>query len=67
MYQGIFSSILYAGLGLVMLMVVYVIIDMMTPGRLQKHLTEEKNVALAVVVGSAFIGVSIIIAAAIHG
>lgn len=61
------STVVYAFLGLLLCFIVYKIIDMMTPGHLSKQLTEDKNMALAIVIGSLMIGVSIIIAAAIHG
>ncbi len=64
---GVLSSLIYAFLGILLCFFVYKIIDMMTPGHLAKQLAHEKNVALAIVVGAVMLGVSIIIAAAIHG
>ncbi len=60
------STLIYAGIGIGLCFLVYMLIDIMTPGHLAKQLAHEKNVALAIVVGAIMLGVSIIIAAAIH-
>ena len=44
----------------------FIIVDKLTPYDLWKQLVEEKNTALAIVVGAAALGICIIIAAAIH-
>ena len=41
-------------------------IDAITPYHLWKELVEEKNVALAIVVGAIAISIAIIVSAAIH-
>jgi putative membrane protein len=64
---GLISTLIYAGVGIILCFLVYMLIDMMTPGHLAKQLAHEKNIALAIVVGAVMLGVSIIIAAAIHG
>lgn len=64
---GLLSTVVYAFVGIVLCFLVYKMIDMMTPGHLAKQLAHEKNIALAIVVGATMLGVSIIIAAAIHG
>lgn len=60
------NSIVYAILGIVIFIVGFIIVDKLTPYDLWKQLVEEKNLALAVVVGAAALGVCQIIAAAIH-
>jgi putative membrane protein len=60
------NSIVYALLGIVIFVVGFIIVDKLTPYDLWKQLVEEKNLALAIVVGAAALGVCIIIAAAIH-
>jgi putative membrane protein len=60
------NSVIYAFIGIVIFVVGFIIIDKLTPYDLWKQLVEEKNLALAVVVGFATLGISIIIAAAIH-
>lgn len=60
------NSVIYAVLGIVIFVVGFLIVDRLTPYDLWKELVHEKNVALAIVVGSATLGICIIIAAAIH-
>jgi putative membrane protein len=60
------NSIVYALLGIVIFVVGFIIVDKLTPYDLWKQLVEEKNLALAIVVGAAALGICIIIAAAIH-
>ena len=62
----IVNSILYAVIGIVIFIVGFIIVDKLTPYDLWKQLVEEKNLALAIVVGCATLGTCIIIAAAIH-
>jgi hypothetical protein len=63
----IFGTILYAVIGVVVLWIAFILIDKLTPYHLWHQLVEEKNVALAIVVGALFIALGMIIAAAIHG
>ena len=61
------GTILYAVIGVVVLWLAFIIIDWITPYKLWEQIVEEKNMALAVVVGSMFLALGLIIAAAIHG
>ena len=61
------GTVLYAVIGVVVLWLSFVVIDKITPYDLWKEIVEEKNLALGVVVGSMFIALGLIIAAAIHG
>ncbi len=60
------NAVLYAVLGIIILVVSFIIVDKMTPYDLWKEVVEEKNMALAVLVGFMSLGVSIIIASAVH-
>ena len=60
------NSLIYALLGVVIFITSFIIVDKLTPYDLWKQLVEEKNIALAIVVGSAALGICLIIAAAIH-
>jgi putative membrane protein len=62
-----FNSILFAFVGVMVFWLCFVIIDKMTPYDLWAELVEKKNVALAIVVGAMCLGISIIVAAAVHG
>ncbi len=61
------GSFLYTMIGLIVFAISFIILDKATPGNLWKDLIEEKNTALAVVIGSVAIGISMIISAAIQG
>ena len=45
----------------------FAVIDTLTPYNLWKEISQDKNVALAIVVGAMSLGICTIIAAAIHG
>lgn len=63
----VFGSILYALIGVIIFWLCFVIIDKITPYDLWKELVEKQNVALGMVVAAMALGISIIVAAAIHG
>jgi uncharacterized membrane protein YjfL (UPF0719 family) len=62
-----FGSILYALVGVVVFWLAFVVIDKITPYDLWQELVEKQNVALGIVVGAMCLGISIIVAAAVHG
>ena len=61
------NSVLFSLLGVVVFWVSFMAIDTLTPYQLWKEISEDKNVALAIVVGAMSLGICTIIAAAIHG
>ncbi len=68
MKPGIFvGSILFALIGVMVFWICFVIIDTLTPYDLWKEIIEEKNVALAIVVGAMCIAIGLIVSAAVHG
>ncbi len=62
-----FGSILYALIGVFIFWVSFVIIDKITPYNLWEEIIQKQNVALGIVVGAMALGLSIIVAAAVHG
>jgi uncharacterized membrane protein YjfL (UPF0719 family) len=62
-----FGSMLYALIGVLVFLICFVIVDKLTPYQLWQQIVGEKNVALAIVVGSIAIAIGLIVAAAIHG
>ncbi len=64
--HALLNAIVYAVLGIVIFGGAFVLIDKLTPQDLWREISEEKNVALAILVGLMSLGVCIIIAAAIH-
>lgn len=65
--QYLLSALEFSLLGVVIFFVCFWIVDRLTPYSLTKELLEKQNVALAIVVGSMALGISIIISAAIRG
>ena len=61
------GSMLYALIGVVIFWLSFVIIDKITPYNLWQELVEKQNMALGMVVAAMSLGISIIVAAAIHG
>jgi putative membrane protein len=61
------GSILFALIGVVIFWISFVIIDKITPYNLWEELVEKQNMALGMVVAAMSLGISIIVAAAIHG
>jgi len=60
------NSLLYSLLGVVLFWVSFIVIDKITPYDLWRELIQERNVALAIVVGAMCLGIAIIVASAIH-
>ncbi len=61
------NSLIYSGIGILVFVVGFFILDMLTPGKLWQEINEKQNRAVAIFAGSVAVGISIIIAAAIHG
>lgn len=60
------SAAVFAGLGVVLFVLAFVIIDLLTPGKLWDEIVNKHNQAGAILIGSVAIAMGIIIAAAIH-
>ncbi|OXA92740.1 DUF350 domain-containing protein [Flavobacterium hercynium] len=65
--QPIINSIVYSLVGIVILLVVYFIIEKITPENTWKEVVEKNNIAVAIVLAAFIIGISMIVSAAIHG
>ncbi|MBP0578068.1 DUF350 domain-containing protein [Labrys sp. LIt4] len=62
------ASLVYSGIGILVFVVAFVLLDLLTPKvQVWKELCEKRNMALAVFLGSVALGIAIIIASAIHG
>jgi len=64
--RNIELALVFALIGIVVFVLSFVIIDRMTPYDLWREIVQEKNMALAVLIGAMSIGICIIIAAAVH-
>ncbi len=67
MLGGLIATLVYSLIGIVMFAVSFLIIRLVTPFSLRKEIEEDQNTALAILIGSVILGLSIIIAAAIGG
>lgn len=63
----VFQVIVYVILGLALFAAAYLIIDKVTPFSLGQELLEKKNTAVAIALAAVFIGIALILAAAIQG
>jgi putative membrane protein len=60
------EAVVFSVLGLLLYAVGFVVIDKLTPYKLWHEIIEGKNIALAILIGAAVLGLSNIIAAAVH-
>jgi uncharacterized membrane protein YjfL (UPF0719 family) len=63
---NVIAAIVFAAIGIVILFGSFLAIDRLTPYALWKEIIDEHNTALAILVGALALGISIIVAAAIH-
>ncbi|MFN6377712.1 MAG: DUF350 domain-containing protein [Flavobacteriales bacterium] len=63
----IISSIVYSGIGILILIISFVIVEKIAPENLWKEIVQNKNTALALMAGAFMIAIAIIISSAIHG
>ncbi|HJW32424.1 MAG TPA: DUF350 domain-containing protein [Holophagaceae bacterium] len=61
------TAVIFAGLGLVLFAIMWLLIVKLTPFSIRKEIEEDQNTSLAVLIGSVFLSIAIILAAAIHG
>ncbi|WP_156308806.1 DUF350 domain-containing protein [Sphingobacterium endophyticum] len=66
-FKGIAASVIYSLIGIIILLLAYLLIEKLTPEKSWQEIVQNKNVALAIVFASFILGISIIIAASIHG
>lgn len=60
------NALIYALLGIAIFLFCFFLVDKMTPYHLWREIVEDKNVALAILIGAISLGMCIIIAAAVH-
>ena len=61
------TTVVFAVFGILVFALAYFIILKITPFSIRKEIEEDHNTALAIVIGSVILGISLIISAAIHG
>ena len=67
MMNSLCSAILFALVGMVVLVSFFMIFDKLTPGNLWKQVITEKNQAVAIFMGAFIIALAMIISSAIKG
>ncbi len=63
---ALLGSVVFALFGVLVFWVCFIVIDKLTPYNLWMEIVEKQNKALALVVAAMCLGISIIVAAAIH-
>jgi putative membrane protein len=64
----VISAMIFAGIGLAVFIISFMLLDILTPkANIWKELIEKQNVALAIFLGAVAYGIATIIASAIHG
>lgn len=63
---SLLNAIVYAVLGVVILVISFLAWDKITPYNLWKEIVEEQNTALAIFAGMMALGIAVIVAAAVH-
>lgn len=65
-FTSMLNALVYAVIGIVILIAGFMAWDKVTPYNLWKEIVEEQNVALAIFAGLMALGIAIIVAAAVH-
>ena len=64
----VYSALIFSGIGMVIFIISFVLFDVITPRvSIWKELIEKQNIAVAIFLGAIAIGLSTIVASAIHG
>lgn len=61
----VISTIVYSVVGVILMAVFWWVINIMTPFSVIKEIEEDQNISLAILIGSVFVALAIIIAAVI--
>lgn len=66
LWQNVQSAAVFAFLGIALFIVAFLILDLLTPGKLWHEISDKRNTAAAILMGSVAIALGMIVAAAIH-
>jgi len=61
------ATVIYTVFGLIVFGIAFGLIVAITPFSIRKEIEEDQNTSLAILIGAAILGISIIIAATVHG
>ena len=67
MGDAVVSSATFAGIGLLVFGLAFFLIVKLSPFSVRKEIEEDQNISLGIIMAGVFIGISLIIAAAIGG
>lgn len=65
-FTSLLNAAVYAFVGVVLFLAAFVFVDRLTPYDLWTEIVQNKNTALAILLGALSLGIGIIIAAAVH-
>ena len=65
--KAIVYAVVFSTVGLIFFGIAFVIVQKVLPFSLRKEIEEDQNTALGIVIASIFIGIAMIVSAAIHG
>ena len=66
-FTKLVDAAVFGALGIVLFLVAMKIVVKVSPFSIRKEIEEDQNVALAVLVGSVFIAIGLVVAAAVQG
>ena len=66
LWTNVTAAAVFAFLGIALFVVAFLILDLLTPGKLWHEISEKRNTAAAILMGSCAIALGMIVAAAIH-
>ena len=67
-WHNVINAVVFSAVGLIVFVIGFVLLDLLTPQvHVWNQICRDKNVALAIFLGSIVIGIAMIISAAIHG
>ena len=67
-WHNVLSALIFSGIGLAVYTLGFIILSLLTPKvHIWREINEEKNVAIAIFLGSIALGIAIIISAAVRG
>lgn len=61
------ASLAYSLMGIALFIITFVVVDLLTPGKLWQEIIEKQNRAVATMAGACAIAIAIVVGAAIHG
>jgi putative membrane protein len=67
-WHSVLSALVFSGIGLAVYTLGFLVLTLLTPkAHIWREINEEKNVAIAIFLGSIALGIAIIISAAVRG